>query len=610
MKLNLTIILLFFASISNAQLQVTQCAPDSSLASDSNCQVSIPDYTNLVIIEDIMMPSGAVPVMQSPAPGTIINTETTVVTFSVTDAFGGSASCEMIFTMILDPMACLTYIPDDNFEQALIDLNYDTGTLDNFVPTANINTITNLNIGNKGIVDPTGIEDFIALESLQVNDNNITTIDLTNLVNLISFRATRNNITTLDLNNQPNLEFVIVDSNELSALTINSTVLKTYQITGNNFTTIDLSVFPLLRRVFCANNDITSIDFSANPDLETIECQQNMISAIDITANPAVVSLLANNNELESLNVKNGNNTILTNFKTTNNVNLTCVLVDDVTYSEVNWENIDIQTTFNETTCETIVLKPKVYLQGAALHPNLGEEILMRDDLRSNSYIPTTSPYEDALTVDSSVLNSTGTNAIVDWVCVELRDATDNTIIIDSQSALLLRDGDVVTIDGVSELSFYQPMNDYHIAIKHRNHLGIITSNAITLSSVATSIDFTDASNQITFGSNAQTIFGMFSGIVAMWSGNANNDTVIQYSGTSPDTPNILSEVLNDTGNFLNFPTYAVSGYNTNDMNMDGNTQYSGTTPDTPFILQNVLAHPGNFLNFSTYQIMEQLPEN
>ncbi|QHI34706.1 hypothetical protein IMCC3317_00490 [Kordia antarctica] len=43
---------------------------------------------------------------------------------------------------------------------------------------------------------------------------------------------------------------------------------------------------------------------------------------------------------------------------------------------------------------------------------------------------------------------------------------------------------------------------------------------------------------------------------------------------------------------------------------MDGNVQYTGTTPDTPFILQNVISHPGNFLNFSTYQIMEQLPEN
>ena len=83
-----------------------------------------------------------------------------------------------------------------------------------------------------------------------------------------------------------------------------------------------------------------------------------------------------------------------------------------------------------------------------------------------------------------------------------------------------------------------------------------------------------------------------------------------QYTGTTPDTPFILQNVLAHPGNFLNFPTYVVNGYNVHDVNLDGNTQYTGTTPDTPTILQNVLAHPGNFLNFSTYQIQEQLPEN
>jgi hypothetical protein len=43
---------------------------------------------------------------------------------------------------------------------------------------------------------------------------------------------------------------------------------------------------------------------------------------------------------------------------------------------------------------------------------------------------------------------------------------------------------------------------------------------------------------------------------------------------------------------------------------MNGETQYSGTAPDTPFILQNVLSHSGNFLNLSTYLIQEQVPEN
>ncbi|WP_298418425.1 hemagglutinin protein [uncultured Kordia sp.] len=257
-----------------------------------------------------------------------------------------------------------------------------------------------------------------------------------------------------------------------------------------------------------------------------------------------------------------------------------------------------------------IQVNPIVFLQGALLNPNVGEETLMRDDLRVADYIPRTSPYSDALLVESSVLATTGNNAIIDWIFVELRDATTNTTILASQSALLQRDGDIVAVDGTSDVQFDLAAGSYYVVIKHRNHLGIMSANPIALSDTTEILDFTNSNNQITFGSNAQTVFGMPNDIVAMWTGNVNVDTVIQYSGTTPDTPSILSEILNDLGNFLNFPTFTITGYNIHDVNMDGITQYAGTMPDTPFILQNVLAHPGNFLNFSTYQIIEQLPEN
>ena len=264
-----------------------------------------------------------------------------------------------------------------------------------------------------------------------------------------------------------------------------------------------------------------------------------------------------------------------------------------------------------------VAISPKVVLQGAAIDPSTGEETLMRDDLRVAGLLPTTSPYADGLMCNSSVFNKGGTSGIgivgddiVDWVFVELRDATTNTSIKASQSALLQRDGDVVGIDGTSNLILKTPPKNYYVTIKHRNHLSIMSSSTIILSETTSIVDFTNSASTITFGANAQTTFGMQTGIVAMWTGNANGDTVIQYSGTTPDTPSILSKVLNDPLNFLNFPTYIVNGYNTQDVNMDGKAQYSGTSPDTPFILQNVIAHPGNFLNFSTYSIQEQLPEN
>lgn len=70
----------------------------------------------------------------------------------------------------------LTYIPDDHFEQALIDLGMDD-VLDNYVKTADILYVENLNISNKNISDLTGLEDFKSLITLDASNNNITSID-------------------------------------------------------------------------------------------------------------------------------------------------------------------------------------------------------------------------------------------------------------------------------------------------------------------------------------------------------------------------------------------------------------------------------------------------
>ena len=258
-------------------------------------------------------------------------------------------------------------------------------------------------------------------------------------------------------------------------------------------------------------------------------------------------------------------------------------------------------------------VRVKVFLQGPLISPtNAG---LMNDDLRSGSLLPTTSPYDVGdIIPNSNVFNNGGIsgsgltqNNIVDWVWIEIRSGGDDTLIVDGTSALVQRDGDVVDLDGTSDVILRGLTGEYFVVVKHRNHLSAMAANKVPLSVIATDIDFTDNST-VMFGTNAEV--QLSSGNFALWSGNVNGDTIVQYTGSTPDTPSVLSEVLNDPGNFLNFPTYIVAGYNVHDINMDGNTQYTGTTPDTPFILQNVLAHPGNFLNFSTYQIQEQLPEN
>jgi len=267
----------------------------------------------------------------------------------------------------------------------------------------------------------------------------------------------------------------------------------------------------------------------------------------------------------------------------------------------------------------SVKISPIVKLQGALLNPNVGEEMLMRDDLRVAGFIPTTSPYADGLICANTVLNIGGTSGIgtanddiVDWVFVELRDVSDNTIVKSSQSALLQRDGHIVSTDGVSDLSFNNlDSSNFYIVIKHRNHLSIMSANSVALSDTTTVLDFTDANNQITYGTIAQSIYGMPNGIVAMWAGNAGGDISVRYQGSGNDTNTIKDNVLADVGNTTNSNLYPFTGYDSADINLDGTIRYQGSGNDSNTIKDVILSHPSNQSSPSNlFLVLEQLPEN
>ncbi|CAM1344577.1 hypothetical protein [Tenacibaculum amylolyticum] len=254
----------------------------------------------------------------------------------------------------------LTYVPDDNFEQVLIDLGFDSGVLDNFVTTANINTLTSIDISNSGISDLTGIEDFVALETLLVYDNNLTTINLSNLTNLITLRVSRNQLSSLDLSNQADLDTLIADNNNIETLQMNSIVLRYLQVFGNDFTEIDLSSYTQLEQLFVGRNDLTNLDVSNNTILNRLEFQYNHISTIDVTTLTGLRYLKGFNNDLIFANIKNGNNTIIEDLQLQNNANLSCIQVDSAVDANSGLGNyaawqIDAATSSYADQCQTYI---------------------------------------------------------------------------------------------------------------------------------------------------------------------------------------------------------------------------------------------------------------
>jgi Leucine-rich repeat (LRR) protein len=111
----------------------------------------------------------------------------------------------LIFLMLpLFTLAQKTYVPDDAFEQALINLDLDS-IFDDSVFTSAIDTVQILYLSNDGIADLTGIEDFTALTGLFCNDNQLTELDLSNNPNLFELNCRNNLLTRLDVRNGNNL---------------------------------------------------------------------------------------------------------------------------------------------------------------------------------------------------------------------------------------------------------------------------------------------------------------------------------------------------------------------------------------------------------------------
>ncbi|MBP6697558.1 MAG: S8 family serine peptidase, partial [Flavobacteriales bacterium] len=196
---------------------------------------------------------------------------------------------------------------------------------------------------------------------------------------------------------------------------------------------------------------------------------------------------------------------------------------------------------------------------------------LMRDDLRSQGLVPVAEPYTGlgyaflnggGETTTPAVLAATGTNAIVDWVIVELRTNSAPTNIMYSRAALLQRDGEVVDMDGFSPVRCSVVPGLYHISFRHRNHLGFCASDQwnLSLQNIAQA-DFTGAATNV-FGTNARKDL---SGKLGMWAGDVTFNNQLKYAGSANDRDPILTAI----GGAV--PTNTLSGqYRMEDINMNG----------------------------------------
>jgi Leucine-rich repeat (LRR) protein len=250
-----------------------------------------------------------------------------------------------------------TLIPDVKFETKLIALGIDSGSIDGKVLTANISTITTLDVSASSITDVKGIENFTSLKELICFENRITNLDLSQNYNLTYLDCDKNALTFLNLYKNTLLTDLICSNNNLSSIDVSQNInLINFNCASNQLLNINVSKNTKLLSFNFNGNQLKSLDLSKNTVLTTLDCGGNQFAVLDFSKNTTLINLNCNRNKLEYLNLKNGKNNLLIEPDFKNNPKLTCILVDNTSYSDINWANSkeDIAS-YNEVTCSVLI---------------------------------------------------------------------------------------------------------------------------------------------------------------------------------------------------------------------------------------------------------------
>jgi hypothetical protein len=306
-------------------------------------------------------------------------------------------------------------IPDINFKSYLLSHPGINTNSDNEIQVSEALNTDSISCPGMQIYDLTGIEAFenivflscvnnqlegldvshnTALQSLICAMNHISSLDISTNTNLRNLRCSINPIQNLNTSNNPNLEYLYCESNGLNSLDVsqNSALIELF-CTSNSIQALNLSGHTVLKKLDCSSNPLSQLNLAPNNALEYIMCNGNSLSTISLENCPALIEFggvggsytqldLSNcpalkrfgcpftqltsldfshnpllevvncfSSQLTSLNLANGNNSNLEVLGFANN-QLTCVQVDDATYSTSNWVgnnfSFDAGTTFDE----------------------------------------------------------------------------------------------------------------------------------------------------------------------------------------------------------------------------------------------------------------------
>ena len=441
------------------------------------------------------------------------------------------------------------------------------------------------------------------ITTLLISYNAITTLEIQPGSNLGALYAHHNQISSIVGSGQ--LTFVDLSYNLLTTLngSVLGSTLHTLDASHNLLTAMPTNTPGSLTYLTLGWNQITSVAQLSGTNSLVVDLSHNAIQSVattgtahtvDLSFNPLTQGIARLGTQLRSLRVSDTqlpclpylNSGLQTLYCTNSPINC---LPNQPANLNTSAANLGFTAVVCGATSPCYVAPTSVDLRMLLQGPYDANTQLMRDDLRAQGLLPASDPYP-ALGVtyagtgwpgvqDPAVLNATGVDAVVDWVVVELRTPGAPHTVVASRPALLQRDGDVVGTNGSLVVGFNAPAGTYRIAVRHRNHLGVMSGVGYGLGTLPVQLDLS-LTNTSTYGTNAQVQLGTR---MALWAGDATRNGTIQYTGSTNDRDPLLVAVGSTTPNAVLLPVYDVR-----DLNLDGAVKYTGSGNDRDIVLQTV----------------------
>lgn len=277
--------------------------------------------------------------------------------------------CLLLMLSISGTYAQNLNIPDANFKSFLLaDVSINTNN-DTEIQVSEANAYSgSIDCQYEYINDLTGIEAFTSLVSLNCSNNTMNVVDVSLCQSLETLYASFGVVTTVIPPLSGSLITLGSYNNSLVTLDLSySPLLESVDLNNTSLPTIDVSNCPNLVTLLLANAPVSSIDMSTSTLIETLSLSGTSIVNLNLSQNINITGLFVSNcTNMTDLNIANGNNTVMNSFYATGTPNLTCIQVDDVSFSTSNWVDVDATVSFslncNPVTNITVASQSNQYI--------------------------------------------------------------------------------------------------------------------------------------------------------------------------------------------------------------------------------------------------------